>query len=337
MTFSGWMNYHAHIDKGFLSPTYVYKDAPAPVRAEWTREAKMLMTKDEIKQAANFALEKMYKYQTAYVRTHVDVDPLFELRAIEALLEVQQEWKDRIVIDLIAFNQEGFDRFPETEVLLKEALTMGVNGIGGHTSMDQSGRGHIDKILSLAETTDIDWIEFHTDETGRPDDFNLPYLAKRVTEEQLGEKVTAIHCCSLANVDDDLAIDTIAAVAHSGMTVTTCPTAIATRSLTRVKELAAAGVKIQLGSDNLRDYFNPLGSGNMLQYGQLLAYVSRFYEPQEINQIISWLKTAPNHPRVKQALNQVANHFKLEEGLTNTELLAEAIIEERNSFLLRKN
>ncbi|MFC0469184.1 amidohydrolase family protein [Halalkalibacter kiskunsagensis] len=323
MNYSGWKNYHAHIDKGFLIPPYTYKDEPAPTRAKWTRDAKVLMTKSEIKLTASLALEKMHQYGTAYVRTHVDVDPLYELRAVEALLEVQQEWKDRMVIDLIAFNQEGFDRFPETEILLREAMSMGVNGVGGHTSMDKDGRKHIDTIMDIACEGDLDWIEFHTDETGRVDDFHLPYLAKVTTERELKNKVTAIHCCSLANVDDKQVMETIEAVAQSGMTVTTCPTAIATRSLTRVKELANAGVPIQLGSDNLRDYFNPLGSGNMLQYGQLLAYVSRFYEAEEIDQLIGWLNAEPENERVKQQLKELSLNLSYQ-GKTNTELLAEA-------------
>ncbi|GAE29826.1 amidohydrolase family protein [Alkalihalobacillus hemicellulosilyticus] len=323
MSFVGWMNYHAHIDKGFLSPPFRYKDAPASTRAEWTREAKVLMTKNEIKEAAVKALTKMHQYGTVYVRTHVDVDPLFELRAIEALKEVQEEWKNRIVIDLIAFNQEGFDRYPETEVLLKEALNLGVQGIGGHTSMDQDGKQHIDKIIKLATNSDLDWIEFHTDETGRIDDFNLPYLAKVTTDEELGSKVTAIHCCSLANVEEKIAMETIEAVAHSGMTVTTCPTAIATRALTRVKDLANAGVKLQLGSDNLRDYFNPLGSGNMLQYGQLLAYILRFYEPTEMEKIIQWLSTVPEIARVNEQLQHLSYQPAYELKLPS-ELLAEA-------------
>ncbi|MCL7745678.1 amidohydrolase family protein [Halalkalibacter alkaliphilus] len=323
MNYSGWKNYHAHIDKGFLIPPRKYVDAPAPKRAEWTRKAKKEMTIFEIKESATKALEKMYLYGTTYVRTHVDIDPLFELRALEALLELKEEWKDRLVLDLIAFNQEGFDRFPETEYMLKEALEMGVSGIGGHTSMDNKGKEHIDKIMNLAEEYDVDWIEFHTDETGRVDDFHLPYLAQVTKERELKDKVSAIHCCSLTNVDDKIAQETIEAVAESGMTVTTCPTAIATRSLTRVKDLAKAGVTIQLGSDNLRDFFNPLGSGNMLQYAQLLAYVSRFYEADELEQLLMWISRTPNNQRVQSELTKVTLDLQYD-CKSFSELIAEA-------------
>ncbi|MGN8647214.1 amidohydrolase family protein [Gracilibacillus sp. HCP3S3_G5_1] len=323
MKVTGWMNYHAHIDKGFLLENQQYQDITAPERAALTREIKMVRTKQEIKQAATQALEKMYHYGTSYVRTNVDVDPLYELRAIEALLEVQEEWRERIVLDIVAFNQEGFDRFPETTVLLEEALKLGVQGIGGHTTMDEDGKAHIDQILVLAEKADLDWIEFHTDETGRPDDFNLPYLAKVTKNRGIGDQVTAIHCCSLANIENGLAAKTIEEVVESGMSITTCPTAIATRSLTRVKELAAAGVPIQIGSDNLRDFFNPLGSGNMLQYGQLLAYTQRFYEPNEVKDILAWLQKQPKNKRVANQLARLENKFvyTVKEEM---ELLAEA-------------
>jgi cytosine/creatinine deaminase len=323
MRIAGWMNYHAHIDKGFLLENQQYQDLAGSERAALTREIKMVRTKQEIKQAATQALEKMYYYGTAYVRTNVDVDPLYELRAIEALLEIQEEWREKIVLDIVAFNQEGFDRFPETKVLLKEALKLGVQGIGGHTSMDVNAQDHIDQILDMAEKANLDWIEFHTDETGRPDDFNLPYLAKVTKEREIGDRMSAIHCCSLTNIEDDLAAKTIDEVAASGMAVTTCPTAIATRSLTRVKELAAAGVPIQIGSDNLRDFFNPLGSGNMLQYGQLLAYTQRFYEPKEVREILLWLQKHPQNQRVAHQLNRLDNEFSysIKEEM---ELLAEA-------------
>ncbi|AIC93284.1 amidohydrolase family protein [Shouchella lehensis] len=309
---SGWKNYHAHLDKGFLIPPNRYEDAPAPVRAEWTRDAKVMMTKQDIKRAASQALEKMTVHGTTYVRTHVDVDPLVELRGIEAMLEIKQEWKDRVVLDIVAFNQEGFDRFPETTVLLEEALKLGVNGIGGHTSMDKDAKAHIHNIFALAEKKDLDWIEFHTDETGNPQDFNLPYLADITNRLGYKQKVTAIHCCSLANVEEELAERTIEKVAHAGMTVTTCPTAIATRNLTRVKDLAKAGVPIQLGSDNLRDYFNPLGSGNMLQYGQLLAYVQRFYEKEELEQLLSWLSATPLNQQVAIAIEKLNRNVDYE-------------------------
>jgi cytosine/adenosine deaminase-related metal-dependent hydrolase len=304
------MNYHAHLDKGMIIPPLNYIDAPAPQKGAWTKEQKASFTVEDIKQRARLAIERSIDYGTAYVRTHVDVDPLVQLRGIEALLELQDAYANQIVIDIIAFSQEGFDRYPESYDLLQEALDMGVQGIGGHTTMDQDAKMHINRIFELGIKKDAYWIEFHTDETGNPDHFVLPYLAQKTKETGLGSRVTAIHCCSLANVEDAKAHEAIELVKDAGLTVTTCPTAIATRALTRVKDFLKAGIPIQLGSDNMGDFFNPFGSGNMLQYAFLLATVQRFYEDEEIGQLFNSLQVLPQQSQMTKRFDQL--HYQYE-------------------------
>ncbi|MFS0726817.1 amidohydrolase family protein [Paenibacillus sp. 1P07SE] len=301
----GFSNEHAHLDKGMLVPGAVYSDAPAPVRGGWTREHKARFTKQDIYERAEAALQLMLQYGTTYIRTHVDVDPLVGLKGVEALLELQSNYADQAVIDLTVFNQEGFERYPETGELLAEALTMGRIGIGGHTLTDEDGQAHIRRIFELAERGDAPWIEFHTDESGRPEHFLLPAIAREAGARGVGSRVYAIHCNSLANVSDDAAQEAIGLVANAGLHVIVCPTAIATRAITRTKALHAAGVRITLGSDNMSDLFNPLGSGNMLGYAQLLAYVQRFYEPQEQQTLIDMLLAEPIDSQASHRLAQL--------------------------------
>ncbi|MFF2484589.1 amidohydrolase family protein [Paenibacillus sp. NPDC058071] len=289
----GLSNEHAHLDKGMLVPGIAYTDAPAPVRGGWTRECKSRFTKQDIYQRAEAALQHMLQYGTTYIRTHVDVDPLVGLKGIEALLELKANYSQQVVIDITAFNQEGFERFPETAELLSEALSMGRMGLGGHTLTDSDGEAHISRLFELAEKKDAPWLEFHTDESGKPEHFLLPAIAKESINRGCEGKVYAIHCNSLANVSDGEAQQAIELVVKSGMHVVVCPTAIATRAITRTKELMKAGVRISLGSDNMKDLFNPLGSGNMLNYAQLLAYVQRFYEPAEQQALLNMLLIEP--------------------------------------------
>ena len=302
----GFANEHAHLDKGMLVPDLAsYTDAPAPVRGGWTRKHKARFTRQDIYERAEAALQLMLQYGTTYVRTHVDVDPLVGLQGVEALLELQESYADRVVIDLTAFSQEGFERYPETAELLEEALTMGRIGIGGHTLCDADGAAHIRRIYELAERHDAPWIEFHTDESGRPEHFLLPCVAEEAAARGLGSRVYAIHCNSLAGVAEETAQQAIEQVAAAGLRVIVCPTAIATRAITRTKALLDAGVRVTLGSDNMSDLFNPLGSGNMLQYAQLLAYVQRFYEPQEQQTLLGMLLAEPIDPAAAQRLAQL--------------------------------
>ncbi|MBB6636498.1 amidohydrolase family protein [Cohnella thailandensis] len=319
----GFSNEHAHLDKGMLYTFLPYKDEPVPIRAEWTRQAKAAFTKQDIYDRAEKALQTMLAYGTRYVRTHVDVDPLVGLKGVEALLELKERYEDRIVIDLTAFAQEGFDRFPQSEALLLEALRMGKMGVGGHTLADGDGEAHIDRVLSIAEAGGAEWAEFHTDESGRPEHFLLPYLATAAEKRGWGGRCYAIHCNSLANVTEKEAEEAIELVSRSGLHVTVCPTAIATRALAPVKKLRKAGVRVGLGSDNIGDFFNPYGSGNMLHYAQLLAYVQRFYEPEESEYLVGLLLQEPAHAESAAKTDKLEIRYRYDNG-TARELIAHA-------------
>jgi cytosine/adenosine deaminase-related metal-dependent hydrolase len=73
----------------------------------------------------------------------------------------------------------------------------------------------------------------------------------------------------------------IALMTDQELNVTVAPTAISTRSLAPVKQLLNAGIRVGLGSDNIRDFFNPLGSGDIKQAALLLSYVHRFFTASE--------------------------------------------------------
>lgn len=63
------------------------------------------------------------------MRTHVDInDP--ELTALRAILELREEVKDYIDIQIVAFPQYGILSYPNGKGLLEEALKMGADAAG---------------------------------------------------------------------------------------------------------------------------------------------------------------------------------------------------------------
>jgi len=56
-------------------------------------------------------------------------------------------------------------------------------------------------------------------------------------------------------------------------------------SITRVKELLAAGVRVALGTDNIRDIFYPLGNGSMLREMHVLATTTRMTTDDDIDSL----------------------------------------------------
>ncbi|MCR2805691.1 amidohydrolase family protein [Paenibacillus soyae] len=319
----GFSNEHAHLDKGMLVPGVAYADAPPAVRGGWTREHKAKFTRQDIYDRAEAALQSMLQYGTTYIRTHVDVDPLVGLKCVEALLELQRNYEKQVIIDITAFNQEGFDRFPETAELLEEALGMGRIGLGGHTLTDADGEGHIRRLFELCERRDVPWLEFHTDESGKPEHFLMPVIARESKKRGWAGKVYAIHCNSLANVTDRQAEEAIELAAEAGLSIIVCPTAVATRAVTRTKQLMKAGLRVSLGSDNMGDLFNPLGSGNMLHYAQLLAYIQRFYEPEEQQALLDMLMSEPADAEAARRVEELGACVVYETGRADL-LLAHA-------------
>ena len=72
------------------------------------------LTSADVKSRASTALKWMLAHGVTYVRTHVDVcDP--ELTALRALLELREEVRDLITLQIVAFPQQGIYSFPDGE------------------------------------------------------------------------------------------------------------------------------------------------------------------------------------------------------------------------------
>ena len=67
---------------------------------------------------------------TLAIRSHVDVSD-DQLLAVNALLELRDEIKPFIDLQLVAFPQDGYFRFPGNVANLERALDLGVDVVGG--------------------------------------------------------------------------------------------------------------------------------------------------------------------------------------------------------------
>ena len=92
-------------------------------------ELKPSLTKDAIKQRALDLCKWSIARGTLFIRSHVDVSG-DSLLAVEALLEIKEEMKDYIDLQLVAFPQDGVLRSNCLDNL-KKSLDMGVDVVGG--------------------------------------------------------------------------------------------------------------------------------------------------------------------------------------------------------------
>lgn len=285
VTIPGFIDCHLHLDKSLLNERAKYQDLTGPEKGALTREEKAKFTVEDIAERAERVLLNGIRAGNVAIRTNVDVDPIVGVKGIEALLSLKEKYKDVVDVQVVAFSQEGFSKYPETQELLEKSLEMGADLVGGHTIVDGAdGEKHIDKILEIAMKYKVE-ADFHLDESGNRSHYLLPYLANKMIEEDLIGRVNGIHCCTLSALTEEEKEEAYSLIKESGLKVTVAPTAISTRSLAPVKDLIKNGTLLGLGSDNVRDFFNPLGSGDVKQVAQLLSYIHRFFTEEETESI----------------------------------------------------
>ncbi len=287
---SGFVDCHAHIDKSHLNDNgrTLYVHGTGPQKGALTRQEKEKFTVEDISMRAELVIKHAINTGTIAMRTNCDVDAIVGLKGVEALLELKEKYKNELELQVVAFSQEGIFQDGKTPELLEEALRMGADLVGGHTIAAGEGKKHIDFILNLAAKYDIE-ADFHLDESGNREHYLLPYLSRRMQEMDMCGKINAIHMCTLSALTEDELKQAMDYISACKLKATIAPSAISTRKIAPVKELLKNGVAVGLGSDNIRDFFNPLGCGDIKQMALLLSYLQAFYSKEENSAIWSMI------------------------------------------------
>ncbi|WEV57081.1 cytosine deaminase [Ligilactobacillus acidipiscis] len=256
----------------------------------WSERKKSLTAKD-VKERAKKTILKQVKNGVQHVRSHVDTtDP--HLIALQALLELKEELKDIVDLQLVAFPQEGILSYPNGKELLEQAVKEGADAVGGvpHYEFNQQyGADSVKYLVELAEKYDK-LVDVHCDEIDDPNSRNLEILATQAYETGLLDRVTASHTTAMGSYNDAYTYKLFRLLGMAQLNFVSNPlvnmhlggrfdTYPKRRGLTRIKELNEAGINVSFGEDDVADPWNPLGCGNMLDplsmgvyAGQLMGY-----------------------------------------------------------------
>jgi len=288
ITIPGFVDCHTHLDKCLLNESQAYQEGTGAHKGALTYEMKKNFTVEDITQRAEKMILRAIKSGTLHWRTNVDVDGSVGLKGMEALLKLKKKYENQLHIQIAAFAQEGVFWDGQTESLLEQALVMGADLVGGHTIAKGEGEKHIDFILNLAKKYNIE-ADFHLDESGNREHYLLPYLSKKMIEMNLQGRVNGIHLCTLSALNPEELDEAMKLIEEVQLKVTIAPTAISTRNIAPAKRILKTGVPVGLASDNMRDFFNPLGSGEVKQVALLLSYLQRFFLQEEVEQVFNMI------------------------------------------------
>lgn len=254
-------------------------------------EYKPSLTKQEVKQRVNKAIRMQAANGIQYVRTHVDInDP--KLTALEAILELREEVRDFIDIQVVAFPQYGILSYPKGAELLEQALKLGADAAGAIPHFEFTREYSVESLnlcFELAQKHNK-LIDVHCDEIDDEASRGLETVATRAYETGMRDMVTASHTTAMHSYNNAYVIRLMRILKMSGMNFVANPCVNMhlggrvdaypkRRSMTRVKELTAEGINVSFGSDDLFDPWNPLGNAKMrdqvfmgLYTGHMLGY-----------------------------------------------------------------
>ncbi len=259
----------------------------------WSKRKEKL-TKDDVKERATKAIHMQISNGVGHVRTHVDVtDP--QLTAMEAMIELKDELKDIINLQIVAFPQEGILSYPNGKELLENSIKMGADVVGAIPHFEFTREYSVESLnfaMNLAEKYDR-LVDVHCDEIDDPEAKGLETLACRALESGLKSKVTASHTTAMHSYNNAYTYKLFRLLGMSDINFVANPlvnthlqgrfdTYPKRRGVTRVKELLANGNNVSFGHDDIFDPWYPLGTGNMRDVVHMGLHVCQMMGYEEI-------------------------------------------------------
>lgn len=319
---------HAHLDKAFLAEQVINPTGDLMGAIMAMELAHGTITVSDIEARAERAARLIARNGATAIRTHADVTTDNGLTSATALLAVRDRLRD--LVDIEVFALTGFPSLgaqgAQVRSLLREAIALGVDGIGGCPHLESDPHAANEQFLAIAAEAGLP-LDLHVDETLDPTRFALADLAERVISSGFPHRVAASHCISLIMQTPKVQAQISERLAEAGISVIALPSSnlflqgrehgVATpRALTAVASLRAAGVNVAAGADNLQDPFNPVGRGDCLETASLMVMAGHLLPHDAYATVSDAVRAAMGRPLAGTGLGMVADLVVLSASTT---------------------
>jgi cytosine/creatinine deaminase len=272
--------------------------------AVWAERVRDLTVEDVLSRT-----RRILRWQLAngvqHVRSHVDVcDP--DLRALRALVELREEARGLVDLQLVAFPQQGILSFPGGRDLMRRAVELGADVVGGIPHYELTREDGVESVrfaFALADEFGLR-VDIHCDETDDEHSRFVEVMAAETIRRGMSGRVTASHTTAMHSYNNAYAYRLINNIARAGLHMVTNPldnavlqgrfdTGPIRRGHTRVKQLQEAGVNVCVGHDSVMDPWYPLGYGDPLQAAFVLAHLGHMSGDAELRRLIDMITVYP--------------------------------------------
>ncbi len=254
------------------------------------------LTPEDIKERARRLCHWSIARGCLAIRSHVDITDE-SLTAVEALLELRQELKPWLDLQLVAFPQNGFFRFQRSRDHMERALDKGVDVVGGIPHFERTmteGAASLRVLCDIASERGL-LVDIHCDETDDPLSRHIETLAAETQRHGLQGRVAGSHLTSMHSMDNYYVSKLLPLMRESGVAGVANPliniaiqgrhdTYPKRRGLMRVKEMRAAGIPVAFGHDCVMDPWYGLGSHDMLEVAHMAVHVGHMTGAEEMRE-----------------------------------------------------
>ncbi len=299
----GLVEAHIHLDKALLSGRVRGEAGTLEEAIRITGDAKRHFTASDIRERARRVLAMAVAAGTTTLRTHVEVDQIVGLMGLEAVLPLREEFAAAIDVQICAFAQEGIVRAPGTEALLRRALAMGADLVGGCPYNDSDPLRQIQIVYDLADEFGVA-VDFHADFFDEPEHLHITTIVEETLRRGWQGRVVVGHLTELAALAPQQQDRIIAGLVEARIGVISLPatdlylmgrrdTHNIRRGLTPIRRLLAAGVPVALSTNNVQNPFTPVGTADLAHMAFLTAVAAHMGTPTDLRSIVD---TITRHP-----------------------------------------
>jgi cytosine/creatinine deaminase len=217
-----------------------------------------------------------------HVRAFADIDGKARLEGVKALIRVRDEFRGIVDLQVVAFAQDGIVREPGTAELMRQAMALGADVVGGIPWVELTNAdaaAHVRTCFDLAQQFGKD-VSMLLDDAGDPDLRTLEMMAVEAIQRGWQGRALAHHCRAMSLYPMPYVQRLARILRAAGVAVVTDPHTGPLHA--RVKDLLAENVRVCLGQDDISDAYYPFGRNNMLEVAFLASHLLWMMTRQEV-------------------------------------------------------
>jgi cytosine deaminase len=222
------------------------------------------------------------RYGCTHIRAFADVDSKAKMEGVKALIRAREEFKGIVDIQVVAFAQDGLIREPGAEALLRQAMKLGADVVGGipwieYTDADIAE--HVKICFKIAKEFDKP-VSMLVDDAGDAGLRSLELMAVETIKTGWQGRSLAHHARAMALYAKPYLQKLSALLKKAEMGIVSDPHTGPLHA--RVRELLEENVLVCLGQDDISDAYYPYGRNNMLEVAFLDSHLLWFTTSEDM-------------------------------------------------------